>query len=404
MLSAFMIQVTMTDPELAARVANEFVTLVLDQNAQVRTKQAEETLAFFEKEVERISGTITELEREIIDYKRNNEDALPENLTFLHDQINQMADTAQEIDRSIFDLESQRDGLQTELATLRTAAAGSGPTGESPEVRELREIDNELAERRAIYRDSHRRIQELLARRRAVLRRLESKDSTPGPTMNAAQQQREEQLVRRIQQLNAQIDAKRDEKASLAEMEVRIKAAIRRTGDVQVVLSAYERRLTDLQDQLAVIQQRRAEAETGERLEVNQQAERFEVVENALVPEAPISPNRKKVAAMGMAASVGLAFGLAFLLEMLFPKIRSAAQMQRQLDLRPVIEIPHIRTRGERRKRLVKSLATVLLLGVTIPGGLYAVDQKVMPLQRIGEKVVEKTGLSEIIRVIEARL
>ena len=51
----------------------------------------------------------------------------------------------------------------------------------------------------------------------------------------------------------------------------------------------------------------------------------------------------------------------------------------------------------------IRGTAMLLVLGVAIPGGLYFVDQKVIPLQKIGEKVVEKTGMSEFIRIIESR-
>lgn len=403
MLSAFTIQVTMNDPELAARTANQFVTLVLDQNAQVRTRQATETLAFFEKETERLRDTITGLEEEITEYKRANEDALPGNLSFRHEQLNQMTDTALSLDNSIFQLEQQRDELQTRLAEIRDVT--TSPASERPEQARLRAIGSELAQLRTVYSDSHRSIQALLAERDALRRSL---PAGPGETQPSGGQpdtrrQREEQILERIRQLNSQIATLQEEKIALGTKGDRIRASIRRTPDIEVVLKAYDRRLEDLQDQLEIIAGKRAEAETGERLEVNQQAERFEVVENARMSEYPISPNRKKIAAMGAVASIGLALGFAFLLEMLFPAIRSVAQMQRQLDLRPVVAIPNIRTRAERRMGFIRGAAMLLVLGVAIPGGLYFVDQKVMPLQKIGEKVVEKTGMSEFIRIIETR-
>ena len=399
-LTAFTIQVTMNDPELAARVANEFVTLVLDQNAQVRTKQATETLAFFEKETERLRDTITGLEQEITEYKRANEDALPGNLAFRHEQLNQMTETALQLDRSIFQLEQQRDELQTRLAEFRDVTTVAA--AERPEQRRLRQIESELAQLRTVYSDTHRSIQALLAERAAVQSTLPAEQVQPA-SQPASRRLREEQILDRIRQLNSQIDTLQDEKLAMAEKGTRIRESIRRTPDIEVVLKAYDRRLEDLQDQLVILAGKRAEAETGERLEVNQQAERFEVVENALMAEFPISPNRKKIAAMGAVASVGLALGFAFLLEMLFPAIRSVSQMQRQLDLRPVVAIPHIQTRAEKRMSYVRGVAMLLLLGVAIPGGLYLVDQKVMPLQKIGEKVVEKTGMSEFIRIVESR-
>ena len=47
------------DPRQAADVTNEFVTLILQENVNLRTTRAGDTLAFFESESERLSGNST---------------------------------------------------------------------------------------------------------------------------------------------------------------------------------------------------------------------------------------------------------------------------------------------------------------------------------------------------------
>lgn len=395
-LSTISIAIILGDPYQAAATVNEYVTIVLEQNARVRTKQATETLAFFKQETERLQKAVQGIEQEISDFKRANEDALPENLEFRHNALAQITETRLTIDQSIFQLEEQRDLLESRLAELRLAQ--SSPAGS--DRGELRELESRLAQLRTVYSDSHREIQALLARTEAL------QNTAPGTsTGNQAETraQQRSQLERRIASLGDQIILLEDRKTELIGSRSRIEESIQRTPDVEIQLNAYDRQLEDIQDQLADITRKRAEAETGERLEVNQQAERFEVIESALVPEGPISPNRKKIAIMGTAASLGIGFGLAMLLELLFPAIRSAAQMERQLNLQPVVSIPLIRTRRERRMRWVRSVFVLLLLGVAVPASVYTFDQRVMPLQKVGEKIVEKTGLSEFVRLVEAR-
>ncbi|MEM7668400.1 MAG: lipopolysaccharide biosynthesis, partial [Pseudomonadota bacterium] len=174
--------------------------------------------------------------------------------------------------------------------------------------------------------------------------------------------------------------------------------------NVEMTLGSYFRQREDLQTQLANVVKKRAEAQTGERLEINQQAERFEVIENALVADNPISPNRKKIVAFGSAASLGLAAAIAFLLELLNPAIRTAAQLERKLDLRPVVTIPYIQTRSERRRKRAALIATLLIVGVGVPAVLAAIDQYYLPLELVGVKIAERTGLDEVIRILEQRL
>jgi uncharacterized membrane protein len=91
----------------------------------------------------------------------------------------------------------------------------------------------------------------------------------------------------------------------------------------------------------------------GRVLEDRQQVDRFEELERAVVPEDPITRSRKKVAIMGGVVSVAFAIGVAFALDMLNPAIRTAAQMERALGLRPVVEIPTIHNARDSRLKLL---------------------------------------------------
>ncbi len=397
-LAGVMIQVTLNNPVQVAAVANDFSEIVLSQNARVRTERAAETLGFFRREETRLAKAVTAVEKEITDFKRDNKDALPESLDFRHDELSRLAETDLELDRRILEIEETRGELEARLSQLRLETT---TPEESPARQQLRELELRLTQLRAVYSESHREIQALKPQIAALKISLPDEEPTTGADIRAIQ---EAALGRQIALLDDQITLLREQKAGLVTREATLEETIRRTPDIEVTLNALERRLADLQDQLSAIVLKRAEAETGEKLEVNQQAERFELVESALMPERPVSPNRKKIAIMGSAASLAMAFGFAFLLELLRPAIRTAGQMQRQLDLRPVVSIPHIRTRGEQRWRFARATLILALIGGGIPAMLFGIDQHVMPLQLIGQKLADKTGIAEFVRMIEARL
>lgn len=123
-------------------------------------------------------------------------------------------------------------------------------------------------------------------------------------------------------------------------------ASIETTPEIERRLNALLRQRDDVQRQLDVVVTRQAEADVGFRLESTNQAERLTVIEPAGLPDYPSGGSRKKVAVMGGAASVGLALFLAFLLELRNPVIRSAAQMQRETGLEPVVSIPTLKTKS----------------------------------------------------------
>ena len=148
---------------------------------------------------------------------------------------------------------------------------------------------------------------------------------------------------RQLETLMAQLTVLESQRAGLAKQRAVVTAAEAATPEVEAVLNGYTRQLQQLQDQYQVITQRMAEAETAQRLSDRQQAERFTLLERALTPEYPLGGGRKKLAMIGAIGSLLAGLALAFVLDLLRPVVRTAAQMDRQLDLRPVVSIPVIK-------------------------------------------------------------
>ncbi|MDQ7069900.1 MAG: Wzz/FepE/Etk N-terminal domain-containing protein [Rhodobacterales bacterium] len=126
------------------------------------------------------------------------------------------------------------------------------------------------------------------------------------------------------------------------------------------------RKLQQLTDQFEVINQSRAKAKMDQMLEAGRQGENFKVLETALVPVHPIAPNRKKIAMTGSAASVVLALALILLLEMRKPVIRTSAQLERRLNLRPVVAIPTLTPISKSGFARLKTGAFMALGGIFI--------------------------------------
>lgn len=176
-------------------------------------------------------------------------------------------------------------------------------------------------------------------------------------------------VQRRIAVIDSEIAALREERALLDTRRADLRATLASAPEVERQVAAYERRLLQLQDQFRLTSQRRAEAEIGQRLEASQQAERFVLLEAAMPPDYPIAPSRKRIVAMGGMVSLFLGLGLALLLEIRNPVLRSAEQFERETGLRPVVTIPYVpgpedATRDRRNRSLLLAGGTLLLAAI----------------------------------------
>jgi uncharacterized protein involved in exopolysaccharide biosynthesis len=142
--------------------------------------------------------------------------------------------------------------------------------------------------------------------------------------------------------LQREVSLLEDQIALIENRTSEINALLTRAPAVERELASLERELTQLNEQFTVISRRKADAEMSQSLEEQRQLARFEVLEPAIAPVYPVSRSKRSIAMLGGVASLLLAVGVAFVLEVLNPPIRNAAQMERILGVRPVISVPVI--------------------------------------------------------------
>lgn len=173
---------------------------------------------------------------------------------------------------------------------------------------------------------------------------------------------------RTLEDIKVQMGVLVSQKAALDAQRTDLAASLAKTPDVERELGSYDRQLKQLQGQYDVVTAKLVEARTNLRLDERQHSEHFSMLERAMEPEYASTGGGKKIAALGAIASLALALVLAFALDQVNPIMRTSKQMERQLDLRPVIAIPDIKLARSR------PAAAALLFGfpryMVIAGGI----------------------------------
>jgi len=149
--------------------------------------------------------------------------------------------------------------------------------------------------------------------------------------------------VRRVKELDQQLATLREQRAYFDQRAQDLQNALSNSAEVERRTRIFERRLNQYQDQLDEISARRSEAEIGNRLEMNRQAERLEILEAASLPDDPVAPSRRKIALAGVISSVFGALVIAFLLDLRHPVLRFSAQMEREMGFLPAVSIPTLK-------------------------------------------------------------
>ncbi len=375
-------------PQIAANVVNEYVTLVLQESSSFRASRAENTLQFFQQEVDRLDEELTRQSVEIARFKSENADALPQDRGFRLQRVSLLQERLERLAQELSFSRQQRETLE-----LRLDAAGQ-PNNRIAEEEELLISRAELERLQETYNDTNPRIlrlKERIEQLNAIVAARKSVSDTvdEGGVVSLDQALRDatlEDADRRIQSMQEQIDT------TTAELEELNKNISQSTAN-EFQLSELERDNAILQSRYDSAVSNLNSARMSERIESTSQGQRFSVLESASVPQIPSGPNRPAIAAGGVFLGIALAAGYFILLEVLNRDIRRPAEIAERFNITPIATIPYMESRAEKffRRSALVTMTLAVLIGVPI--ALWYVDTHYLPLELLVQRGLAKVGL-----------
>jgi len=395
------------NPELAAKVANELVTSVLNEDVRNRTSRANETSRFLEKEAQRLTDELSSDESDVAKFKLANSDALPEKLQFNMQLLDKAEKDVSDSDRDIAGL-SEDIRLMTFEAKVRDATAGGDVSlsGRALLQKQIDTMKSDIAAKSATMADTHPEMRTLRGQLKALEVQLANykdtnidssdistdADSVDSPSGDAPMSLEARVNMEKIKTLKDRMTFLQKEREARVKAAEDLRAVIVKTPEVGAGLSTLERKRDATQKSLDDISSKYSQAKLGERLEEDQQAERFEVIEQPVVPQIPSRPARAKLIVLALGTAMAVGAGLAFTAETLDTTIRTAADLESRFGLRPFVVIPYIKTEREGRARRRKVLLIILaiLLGLTV--ALAAIHFLYLPLDVVWYKVLARLG------------
>jgi polysaccharide chain length determinant protein (PEP-CTERM system associated) len=367
-------------PEIARAVANDLVTLFLEENVKSRTERATETTDFLENEADKLKRQLNSIETAIAEYKSENKDALPEHLEIYMDSMERAELAARQADRDMTSIRQQLDIYKVELSRLEEQRKYMGIGAASASLIDLK---TEYAKLRSQYNDNHPRIR-LLAEEIRYLE--ESMEDTPLSGSEIELRSQMAAAEARIASLESQ---KLEYQARAAELQERII----RVPLVERGLKSLSRDYENAKNQYDQIFSKGMEAGIAESLEEGRKAERFSVIEPPLLPDTPVKPNRAQLLLAGIFLSFAVPIGVIVLLEMADKSIRGVQRVIQITEQPPLVVIPLITTPAEELVARRHFLLVVSAMVAAVITGLLAFHFMYMPLDLLSQKAMHRWGL-----------
>ena len=121
-------------------MVNEFTTLVLSTNTRNRVGLAENRLAFYQQEVQRLGDDLDQQNAKILEFKQKNADALPENLRYSQDRQSLLQERVSRLESDLSTLQAQKQDMVRLFEQTGSIRQNDTPqTPEAPEAPEAPE-------------------------------------------------------------------------------------------------------------------------------------------------------------------------------------------------------------------------------------------------------------------------
>jgi polysaccharide chain length determinant protein (PEP-CTERM system associated) len=342
------------DPRIAASVTAKLASLFIEENLKLREKQAQGTTEFLEAELRAKKEKVEKAQGEIIAFKRQFINELPENRDANLRVLEQLNLQSQKINETIKATEDRRLIIQGQLAnmpfkatnlngsgTIREDLGNTHEAGKSPMVLQLSQLKSQLEDLEAKYTENHpdiRITKKKIADLEKKLAKKGNERDSVADQYNNIQEERKNQLI----QLEKDIRRLKKEDEQTQSMIAAYRARIDNTPIRELNLSTKARDFNNLNDAYQVLLRKSTEAQQAENLERRQKGEQFRIIDPARVPEKPFKPNIPKVLLIGLALSLGSGVGGIFLREQMDRSFRDAEDLETVLGLKVLANIPKI--------------------------------------------------------------
>jgi len=440
---AFKLGFKSQDPAQAQRVASELTTLYLNENLRSRTEKAAETYDFLTIEATRLSDEIVRLEAELAAFKERNVSTLPE-LRDLNTQVLERTEREiSDVDTQIRNLEERKIYLQGQLGMLDPYSSGdilspaarldalrteyirlaSRYSADHPDVvsikREIRALEQEtgqyaspddlraeieilrkeLSVTKQNYTEEHPDVKSL--KRQIASLENDLQNPPPAPRQTAAPESADNPAYINMQSQLAAADSEvrslQTKRAMLVEKIQEYENRLIQTPKAEQEYRAITRNLEQASRRYQEIKAKQMTAEIGQEIEKERKAEKFTLIDPAILPEEPISPNRQAIVFLSLVLALGTGVGLAAVAESMDSAVRGAKGVAAILHRAPLAVIPYLPNSADTRRRKQKRSVMVISVIAAIIIMLLMVHFLISPLDVIWFK-----GLRKVDNIVDS--
>ena len=362
-MDRFTLSIVDKDPLFAQKFINTLVGLYVDENISSKRKETYGANRFLSEQIGIFKGKLEASEDKIIDFRKKNgiyfsvnEEATLANIRDLESQIEEIGLNQDTLLAKKRQIQNQLDSLPKTIDMVSEGAEGN----------RLAEMESRLNTLLLKYTDNYPEVIRLKSEIDALKKRLakpDNEESKPERTRLTSLNPLHQDLQGQVFELDAELSSLGARKLNLQ------KTIAKRENDLREVPAARKELgiLVQERDSIRKVYDellgRMSQSEVSTQMEIGNKASTFRIIDPAILPEIPVSPNLLRMLLVAIAGGFGCGFGLIFILENMDSRIMSADTLE-NLGLDVLAVVPNIADPVQLKKRLRKDLLLLTFYGL----------------------------------------
>jgi polysaccharide chain length determinant protein (PEP-CTERM system associated) len=371
--SSFSITYKGRNPKEVADVTNRLASYFIDSNLKLRARQATETTAFLQKQLEELKTLLSQQEAKVQAYRNQYIGKLPDQLQSNISTITSLQTRLESLQSSLTEAMNRKLTIQSQLSRAEAGVPGTS----TQRGQRLADLKNQLDEMRTKYTPDYPEIKRL-ENQIAELEKHPEKSSSSRVDPQVAD------LRNQLNNANFEVDSLRKDserlKAQIEQYQGRVEETPKREQDLAGITRDYNITQQNYQRLL----DRFYEAKRAEDMEKRQQGEQFRVVDYAEPPQTPVSPNPIRMALIFIVLGLGTGAGIIVMLEMLDTTVKGVKQLEGWSGTIPCITaIPLAQTESDKHK---ERFMTIVFLGIN--GAIFLLGTTIIIISKFSNFVL----------------
>ena len=360
----FIISFKDNNPKLARDYVNALVRRYIDENTSSKREESYGATQFLSDQLTTFREKLLKSEEEVNAFKRGPGSVATMDPTSLLKDIN--------------DSQQRADELKIKQAQLETVLAGLGKANSVQS--NLPALQKRLQELQLQYTDNYPEIIRLKDDIRALEEQKRSGQGTSRSTDSPE-----------YERLNSELRAMRQAEANLHANIAKNRSLLQNIPAAKARLEDLEREKNSQKNLYETMVSRQGQSEVSKQMTVQDKSTVFRVVDPAILPIKPVSPDRKRLILLGILAGIGGGIGVIVLKDQMDNSVKSV-DMAKHFGLPILAVIPRIENPQQIAAQARQDLKLYVAAGLYFSVILSALVLEVMDISLISNLMNKVTG------------